>query len=44
MELLKLPDKVRRHWPVEISQIFTVESAFPETNKLSLNSIPDVRL
>ena len=38
------PDNVWRHCPVRISQIFTVESAFPDTKMLSRNSIPEVRL
>lgn len=35
-----LPCNVCKHCPVLISQIFTVESAFPETRMLSLSSIP----
>lgn len=35
-----LPCNVCKHCPVLISQIFTVESAFPETRILSLSSIP----
>lgn len=34
------PCKVCKHCPVLISQILTVESAFPETRILSLSSIP----
>lgn len=37
------PWSVWRHWPVLMSQIFTVESAFPETRMLSLSSMPLVR-
>lgn len=35
-----LPCNVCKHCPVLISQILTVESAFPETRMLSLSSIP----
>ena len=35
-----IPCKVWRHWPVVISQTFTVESALPETRILSFNSSP----
>lgn len=37
------PWRVCKHCPVLISQIFTVESALPETRMLSRNSMPLVR-
>lgn len=40
---LSSPCNVCKHCPVLMSQILTVESAFPDTSILSLSSIPLVR-